>query len=223
MSLRLTLILLAILLHGCSNNQQIKTLAHADQMATTYWSDGAQIYLAPGLDSVELDRYKTVILEPVSYIDNLPGKAADITPQERQYLRRQLDQSLRQALGNSMIQVQQPAKDTLAVRVTITSLRRHSPERGVTDYLPFRLVIDSASAVINTLQDEEEIVYSVAIEMEGYDATTGKLLFAMADQRTTEPVTVTTGSSATAPLDPVVQYWSERFQQNWRRKQGTTL
>lgn len=216
--LSLTALTLILLLQGCAATQpqQVRTLPQTDQLQTSFWSDGALVYVKPGTTNASLNRYQKAILEPVSY---LPGSEAltDIQPQDLQYIRRQLDQALQQALTVDIPLVQRPSDDTLGIRLTITSLTRTAPPNSVLDYIPFRLIINGAKSIIHEAQKKEEIVYNITIELEGYDSVSGETLFAMADTRSSDSILVSKGESAIAAADQPLQYWAERFAKNWKR------
>lgn len=215
--LSLTAFTLILLLQGCAATQpqQIRTLPQTDQLQTSFWSDGALVYVKPGTTNASLNHYQKAILEPVSY---LPGSEAltDISPQDLQYIRRQLDQGLQQALTANIPRVQQPSDDTLGIRLTITSLTRTAPPNSALDYIPFRLVINGAKSIINEVREKEEIVYNISIELEGYDSVSGETLFAMADIRSSDSILVSKGESGIEATDQTLQYWAQRLAKNWK-------
>lgn len=171
------LVLAAAAASSCSslNRSPSGFLTNYGQLNAGYGTaDAVSVYLKPGVD---LKKYDSVIIDPVTTIISTPGIGSDISDQLAAYL----SESLREELSGGFKLVGTPGPTTLRVRMALTDVIE-GQKLGV----PTRSIHTSPRATrTGTLGTPEVAAFisNVSFESEILDSTTGERLSALCDHR----------------------------------------
>lgn len=213
----LSVLLSVVLLSGCQGNAVKGSgfLGNYDGFESRSWSDGASVYLPPGNELSNLKKYDKLMLLPIEVWYSPHAEYKGINPQELAYITSRLEEKFRAEFEPQYPVVNVAAEDVLVVRMALTGLQKKSPERGALGYIPIALLISAGQNLANSVQNQEEIFYEASLEAEGYDAVTGDRLIAMVDRRSSDEITVSSGTSDIKSVDETLDYWVQRFRKNW--------
>lgn len=150
-------------------------LGNYKQLDAGYGSaDAVSSYLKPGVD---LKKYDSVIIDPVTTVVATPGISAEIKEQLAAYL----GESLRSQLAGKMQIVGTPGPSTLRVRAALTDVVENQ-KTGT----PVTTVHSNPQAVLSGKLGSDAIagfVSNVSFEGEIVDSITGERLSALCDHR----------------------------------------
>jgi hypothetical protein len=199
------------LLSSCANNggrSPSGFLSHYGQMDGGYGTaDAVSVFVKPG---AELEKYDSVIIDPVTTIVASPGIGADVKDQLASYL----SGALRQEMSGSLKIVSAPGPTTLRVRTALTDVIE-----GESAGVPQTIVHTANRAPLSGKIGSETVAAFVAkmsFEGEIVDSVTGERQFALIDHRLgakRETTAATPWSSIRAGMVQGVRKLSGRFDQ----------
>ena len=137
-------------------------------------SDAVSAYVKPGVD---LKKYDSVIIDPVTTVVSAPGITVEVKDQLAAYL----SESLRSQVGGKMKLVSTPGATTLRVRTALTDVIE-----GKTSGTPVSAVHVSPSAALTGKLGSDTVaafVSNVSFEGEILDSVSGERLCALSDHR----------------------------------------
>jgi hypothetical protein len=150
-------------------------LANYKQLDGGYGTANAvSSYVKPGVD---LKKYDSVIIDPVTTITSAPGVSPAVDAQLAAYL----SDSLHTELGKELKTASVPGPTTLRVRTALTNVAE-----GQKSAAPLATVHSSPKATLSGSLGSESVamlVSHLALEGEIVDSSTGERLTALTDQR----------------------------------------
>lgn len=168
-------------------------------------ADAVSAYVKPGVD---LKKYDSVIIDPVTTVVAAPG----ISPQVKDQLAAYLAGSVRSQIGGDLRITSVPGPATLRVRTALTDV-----VEGQTSGKPVTTVHSGASATLSGSLGSAEVasfISNVSFEGEILDSVTGERLSALADHRIgakREATTSTTWAGVRSAINHAVTKLHDRF------------
>ena len=168
-------------------------------------ADAVSAYVKPGVD---LKKYDSVIIDPVTTVVASPG----ISPQVKDQLAAYLASSLRSQLGGDLKLASVPGPSTLRVRTALTDVLE-----GQTAGKPVTTVHTGASATLSGSLGSAEVasfISNVSFEGEIVDSVSGERLSALADHRIgakREATPSTTWAGVRSAINQAVTKLHDRF------------
>ncbi|RYD32548.1 MAG: DUF3313 domain-containing protein [Verrucomicrobiaceae bacterium] len=168
-------------------------------------ADAVSAYVKPGVD---LKKYDSVIIDPVTTVVAAPG----ISPQVKDQLAAYLAGAVRSQIGGELRIASAPGPTTLRVRTALTDV-----VEGQTSGKPVTTVHSGASATLTGSLGSPEVasfISNVSFEGEILDSVTGERLSALADHRIgakREATTTTTWAGVRSAINQAVGKLHSRF------------
>lgn len=168
-------------------------------------TDAVSAYVKPGVD---LKKYDSVIIDPVTTVVAAPG----ISPQVKDQLAAYLGGAVRSQLGGDLKIASVPGPTTLRVRAALTDVLD-----GQSSGRPVTTVHSGASATLSGTLGSPEVasfISNVSFEGEIVDSVTGERLSALADHRIgakREATTSTTWAGVRSAINQAVVKLHDRF------------
>lgn len=168
-------------------------------------ADAMTSYIKPGVD---LKKYDSVIIDPVTTVVATPGISADVSDQLAEYLR----QSLTSQMGVSLKIVGSPGPKTLRFRTALTDVIE-----GQKAGTPVTTVHNTAHATLTGTLGSAQVaafVSHVSFEGEILDSQSGERLAALVDHRLgvkREATATTSWASVRSGINQAVIRLRDRF------------
>jgi hypothetical protein len=168
-------------------------------------TDAVSAYVKPGVD---LKKYDSVIIDPVTTVVATPG----ISPQVKDQLAAYLAGSLRSQIGGDLKVVSSPGPSTLRVRTGLTDVLE-----GQKSGKPVTTVHSGAAATLSGPIGSDQVaafISKVSFEGEIVDSVTGERLSALADHRIgakREATAATTWAGVRSAINQAVVKLHDRF------------
>lgn len=171
-------------------------LDNYDQMKQSSFS-GASIWVSPDVEKQPIKRYTKIMLDPAEVWFHPDSPVHGMRVEDLQSVVDYLEGTFSKNLGEHFTIVDEPGLDVLRIRLAITNIKRKAPSKNALDYIPFRLVLNTAKDVVRNTQNSELIVLEMTLESEYLDSVTNKRLATAID--TQEGASKTVGKNEPAP------------------------
>jgi hypothetical protein len=152
-------------------------------------------------------RYHAIKLDPVVYYSE-PQATAEISMDTLTKIRKQMDQSLRQKLGQKVKLVDRAGPGVAHVRIAITAVGAETRALKAYQFIPVAFAVTGAKAIAQGGLPRDA---SIAIESQVTDSVSGELLYAAVRGGTGERVVhpdQAKGGVQVASLQPLIEQWS---------------
>lgn len=163
-------------------------------------------FVSPRLSS---ENYKKVIIEPVQYYPE-PQPTEEVSKEVLEQITEYIGQALRRELGKKIQVVEQPAPDTLRMRIALTAVGKSDVALKPRQYIPVALVLTGARAAAGAHPEEAGIF----LEAETTDSVTGERLAIAVRSGTGERLKNFKRSENTVSVDsikPLLDTWAEAY------------
>jgi hypothetical protein len=186
MNMKKTIFLLMTiaLLFGCSNRLQVPDsksgfLSDYHLFKPNPRMDNSWVRAKRNVNLETLQSYKSIAIAPVElWLD--PNKATHIKDKNKQAaLNAYFEQLIKTKIGDKYQIVPKGTKDSLLIRLALTSIGEKSPEFEVLDILPFRIVLNAGEGAYRLATNQKAVIGEAGLEAEFVDTNTGEGLIAI--------------------------------------------
>jgi hypothetical protein len=161
------------------------SLSAADEGFLTDYSklsDGGKsgftrVYIAPGaVDTI--GRFDSAMVDSPEFVIDPKSKYKGLKPADAVIVGEDLRAALIEGIGQSIDVVDEPGENTALISWAVSNIRLNKAKRGVLGYTPVGAVAYGAKKALSDVVDNTR-AFDVTFEVEGTDANTGEILFAM--------------------------------------------
>ena len=136
-----------------------------------------RVYIAPGaLDS--LRGLNSVLVDQPEFFIDPKSKYKGMKPADAEVVGEELRAAMIRGIGESVNVVNEPAEGSGLITWAVTNIRLNKARRGVLGYTPVGAVAYGVKKQLSDVVDKTR-AFDVTFEVEGSDAATGEVLFAM--------------------------------------------
>lgn len=134
-------------------------------------------YVAPGAFD-KVGRFDSVMVDSPEFFVDPKSKYKGYKPADAAVVGEDLRAALIEGIGNAVTVVDEPGENTALLSWAVTNIRLNKKKRGVLGYTPVGAVAYGAKKALSDVVDNTR-AFDVTFEVEGTDAKTGEVLFAM--------------------------------------------
>ena len=171
-------------------------LDNYDQMKTGSFGGADGIWVNPDVEKQPIKRYTKIMLDPAEVWFHPNSPVHGMRVEDLHSIVNYLESTFNKNLGEHFTIVDEPGLDVLRIRLAITNIKRKAPSKNALDYIPFRLVLNTAKDVVRSTQNSELVVVEMTLESEYLDSVTNKRLATAIDTQEGASKTIDKGKAA---------------------------
>lgn len=157
--------------------ENVDFLSDYSKLAEGGKSGFTRVYIAPGaLDS--LGGLTTVLVDQPEFFIDPKSKYKGMKPADAEVVGEELRAAMIRGIGDGVNVVDEPVEGSGLITWAVTNVRMNKAKRGVLGYTPVGAVAYGVKKQMSDIVDKTR-AFDVTFEIEGSDAETGEVLFAM--------------------------------------------
>ena len=209
-----TALLALVVLSGCATATQQKTtgfLGNYQQFVDSNKYDHTKIYQAPSFNLDTIAQLTEVKLEPFELWINTQNNDF-FNPRQLTELVNHFNAQLRHQLQAHDYQlVDRIGTETLTLRGAFSDVKFSDPELSVTDFIPFRMVLNAGNAAYLNITDKKDVITTVSIEVELLQGLTQERIFALIATKKIDTTIANSGADNVAAVKDLLDLWVNNF------------
>lgn len=208
-----TLVIL-VLLSGCTSTNVFKEtgfLKNYEGFVESEQFDHTKVYRAKGIDKSALTQVKEIYVQPFEMWIT-PRPDAHFNYQQLVEISAYFHQSMLTRLRENNYEiVDKITSDTLTIRGAFSGIRLEAPELEVTDFIPFRVVLNAGNAAYLQVTDSKDVITKVSIELEFLKGKEQERIFAVMTSKFVDATVANNGSDNMKVVKMLLDNWVDRF------------
>ena len=144
---------------------------------------------------------KTHVLEAVD-INSMEGDEMSYWTQRRR---------IRKNVSDHLREIQEADENTLTIRGAFSGIKFSDPELSVTDFVPFRIVLNAGNAAYLMATEQKDVFTEISIETEFLLGTDSHRVFAMTASKEVEGTIDKNGNDNVKAVTEVLDIWIDNF------------
>ncbi len=208
------LFLIAFLfMQGCANqldNTQSGFLGDYSRLQDNEEYDNSKIYIKSGFDNKRLASIQSIKLEPFEvWLD--PNLKSAFNANQLANIVHYFHKTMSEKLGDNYPLVQEADENTLTIRGAFSGIKFSDPELSVTDFVPFRIVLNAGNAAYLMATEQKDVFTEISIEAEFLLGIDRHRVFAMTATKEVEGTINKNGEDNVKAVTEVLDIWIDNF------------
>lgn len=213
--LQLTLVAtILVILSGCVSTTTQKSsgfLVNYDGFVDSKTYDNTKVFQADGFGKNTIAELKEIKLVPFE-IWITPDEKVNFNPQQlidlSQYFHQKMKTSL---LQNHYNVVDKVGINTLTIQGAFSSVNFEEPELAVTDFIPFRIILNAGNKAYLQVTDAKDVITKVSLEVEFLQGTVQKRVFALIATKSVDSTVANSGKDNMKAVQELLDQWADNF------------
>ncbi|MFT6990873.1 MAG: hypothetical protein ACJASL_002856 [Paraglaciecola sp.] len=208
------LFLIAFLfMQGCASqldNTKSGFLGDYSRLQDNKEYENSKIYVESGFDNKRLASIQSIKLEPFEVWLEANLKSAFNANQLADIVH-YFHKTMSQKLGENYQLVQKADENTLTIRGAFSGIKFSDPKLSVTDFVPFRIVLNAGNAAYLMATEQKDIFTEISIETEFLLGSDNHRVFAMTATKEVEGTINKNGDDNVKTVTEVLDIWIDNF------------
>ena len=172
--------------------------------------ENSKTYVESGFDNKRLASIQSIKLEPFEVWLDPNLKSAFNVNQVANFVH-YFHKKMSEKLGDNYQLVQEADENTLTIRGAFSGIKFSDPELSVTDFVPFRIVLNAGNAAYLMATEQKDVFTEISIEMEFLLGTDSHRVFAMTASKEVEGTINKNGDDNVKAVTEVLDIWINNF------------
>jgi hypothetical protein len=202
-----------LFMQGCASqldNTQSGFLGDYSRLQESKEYDNSKLYIASGFDNKRLANIQKIKLEPFE-IWLEPNLKATFNANQLAEIVHYFHRTMSEKLATNYQLVQKVDDNTLTIRGAFSGIKFFDPELSVTDFVPFRIVLNAGNAAYLMATEQKDIFTEISIETEFLLGTNSHRVFAMTATKEVGDTVNTNGEDNVKAVTRVLDIWIDNF------------